>query len=247
MLRPKISSWISDLAGNVEKRRKNSIGTKFSAKKKNQNSYQIYNTNIHDFNITYVVQFISCSLPMLSDTYRLSLLLTHKYSSQGPWAMKRIKGKSKVHPGTGHEGPEGKQMYSCTLSLTQALDRGGWSTPRPRRFTPGKESVPNAQETEWVPGPVWKGAENLAPSWDSIPAPSRPQRVAIPTELSRPRDEEDARTNTLFQTTCTFKHQKGWHLILHKYETRYTHGEINVLYELELIAERMQARYKSEG
>ena len=34
MLRPKISSWISDLAGNVEKRRKNSIGTKFSAKKK---------------------------------------------------------------------------------------------------------------------------------------------------------------------------------------------------------------------
>jgi hypothetical protein len=31
-------------------------------------------------------------------------------------------------------------MYSCTLSLTSALDGGGWSTPRPGRFTPGKET-----------------------------------------------------------------------------------------------------------
>jgi len=28
------------------------------------------------------------------------------------------KGKGKVHPRTGHEGPEGEQRYSCTLSLT---------------------------------------------------------------------------------------------------------------------------------
>jgi hypothetical protein len=31
-------------------------------------------------------------------------------------------------------------MYSSTLSLTSALDWRGWSTPRPSRFTPGKES-----------------------------------------------------------------------------------------------------------
>jgi hypothetical protein len=30
-------------------------------------------------------------------------------------------------------------MYSCTLSLTSALDVGGWLAPRPGRFTPGKE------------------------------------------------------------------------------------------------------------
>ena len=30
----------------------------------------------------------------------------------------------------------------CTLSLTSALDGGGWSTPRPGRFTPGKAPVP---------------------------------------------------------------------------------------------------------
>ena len=33
-------------------------------------------------------------------------------------------------------------MYSCTLSLTSALDEGGWSTPRTGRFTPGKTRHP---------------------------------------------------------------------------------------------------------
>jgi hypothetical protein len=33
-------------------------------------------------------------------------------------------------------------MYSYTLSLTSALERGGWPTPRPGRFTRGKDPVP---------------------------------------------------------------------------------------------------------
>ena len=49
----------------------------------------------------------------------------------------------KILPITGHEGPEGEQMYSSTLPSTSALDGGGrWSTPRPGRFTPGKDPVP---------------------------------------------------------------------------------------------------------
>ena len=54
----------------------------------------------------------------------------------------KVKGKGKGHPRTGHEGPEGEQMYSSTLPSTSALYRGGWSTPRPGRFTPGKDPVP---------------------------------------------------------------------------------------------------------
>jgi hypothetical protein len=51
--------------------------------------------------------------------------------------------EGKVHPRTGHEGPEAEQRYSSTLSLTLALDEGGWSTPRPVRFTPGeRDPVP---------------------------------------------------------------------------------------------------------
>ena len=48
--------------------------------------------------------------------------------------------KGKLHPRTGHECPEGEQRYSSTRSLTSALERGGWSAPRPGRFTPGKET-----------------------------------------------------------------------------------------------------------
>jgi len=33
----------------------------------------------------------------------------------------------------------------------------------PAAFTPGKDPVPIVQEAGWAPGPVWTGAENLAP------------------------------------------------------------------------------------
>jgi len=36
--------------------------------------------------------------------------------------------------------------YSSILSLTSAVDRGGWSTPIPGPFTPGKDPVPIVQE-----------------------------------------------------------------------------------------------------
>jgi hypothetical protein len=52
------------------------------------------------------------------------------------------KGRGKVHPRTGHEGPEGEWKYNSTLSLTSALDGGGWSTPRRGRFTLGKTRYP---------------------------------------------------------------------------------------------------------
>jgi hypothetical protein len=52
-----------------------------------------------------------------------------------------VKGKGKVLPRTGHEGPEGEQMYSSTLPSTSVLDGGGLSAPRPGRFTLGKDPV----------------------------------------------------------------------------------------------------------
>jgi len=53
-----------------------------------------------------------------------------------------VKVKVKVHPRPDHEVPDGESMYSFTLSLTSALDRGGWSAPYPGRFTAGKDPVP---------------------------------------------------------------------------------------------------------
>ena len=62
-------------------------------------------------------------------------------------------------------------MYSSALSLTSALDGGGWSAPRLGRFTPGKDPVPIVQESGWTSEPVWTGAENLAPT--GIRSPDR--------------------------------------------------------------------------
>jgi len=48
---------------------------------------------------------------------------------------------------------EEEYRYSSTLSLTSALDGGGWSTPCPGRSTPRKESrYPTVQEPGCAPG-----------------------------------------------------------------------------------------------
>ena len=70
-------------------------------------------------------------------------------------------------------------MYSSTLPSTSALDVGGWSAPRPGRFTPRKDPVSIIQEAGWAPGPVWTGVEYLAPPppgfdpWTVQPVASR--------------------------------------------------------------------------
>ena len=61
---------------------------------------------------------------------------------------------------TAHRGSKG-----IALPFHDHGTRRGWGvsvTPRPL-FTPVTEPVPIVQEAGWVPGPVWTGAENLAP------------------------------------------------------------------------------------
>ena len=62
----------------------------------------------------------------------------------------------------------------------------GWGvsvTPWPF-FTPGNDPVPIVQEAGWAPGPVWTGAENIAPT--GIRSPDRPARGQSLYRLSYP-------------------------------------------------------------
>jgi len=61
--------------------------------------------------------------------------LTNKGESKG-------KRKGKVHPRTGHEGPEGEYRYSSTLSLTSTLDGVGGQRHDPAALPPGKTRYP---------------------------------------------------------------------------------------------------------
>ena len=68
--------------------------------------------------------------------------------------------------------------------------RRGWGvsvTPRPL-FTPGKDPLPVVQEAGWAPGPVWTGAENLAPT--GIRSPDRPARSQSLYRLIYPAHRE---------------------------------------------------------
>jgi hypothetical protein len=72
------------------------------------------------------------------------------------------KGQGEVHTRTGHVGPEGEQRHNSTFSLTSALELGGRSPCSSCSKLAKRPSIHCARG--WVdPGPVWTGAENLAP------------------------------------------------------------------------------------
>jgi hypothetical protein len=91
--------------------------------------------------------------------------------------------------------------YSSTLSLTSALDWGRWPTPRPGRFTSGKDPVSIVYEAGWAPGPVWTGAENLAPT--GIRSPDRPARSKSLLRLSCPDPRQSQLAFHTFKITNT--------------------------------------------
>jgi len=65
-------------------------------------------------------------------------------------------------------------MCSPTLSLTQALDGGGWSAPRPDRFTPWKGTRYPLYRTLVVSQGLYERGRKIFHHWDSIPGPSSP-------------------------------------------------------------------------
>ena len=84
-------------------------------------------------------------------------LLCHQHSTKTEtWKISSPYNRSR-RP---REGVE-VQLYSF---LNLGARWGGWSTPRPGRFTPEQYPVPIVQEAKWAPGPVWADAENLAPT-----------------------------------------------------------------------------------
>jgi hypothetical protein len=80
------------------------------------------------------------------------------------------------------------EIYTLFLDLGT---RRGWGvsvTPRPLS-TPEKDPVPIVQEAEWAPGPVWTGAEYLAPTL--LRSPDRQARSQSLHRLSYPTHIND--------------------------------------------------------
>ena len=67
-----------------------------------------------------------------------------------------IKGKGKVYPRRGNEGPEGLYRYSFTLSLTSVVDGVGGQRHDPAVLPQGKTAYPLHRRLSGPPRPVWK-------------------------------------------------------------------------------------------
>ena len=64
----------------------------------------------------------------------------------------------------------------------------------------GKDPVPIVQEAGWTPGPVWTGAENLAPT--GIRSPNRPASSELLYRLSYPSRHLNQQTLLILVLLC---------------------------------------------
>ena len=99
---------------------------------------------------------------------------------------------------TAHRGSRG--------IVTTVLEGGEGSESRPvRSLPPGKDSVPIVQEAGWAPGPVWTGAENLAPT--GIRSPDLPAHSQSLYQLSYPAHVYVVVLTNFLLLAETFSHQ----------------------------------------
>jgi len=105
--------------------------------------------------------------------------------------------KGEFHPISGHDGPERELRYSSTLSLTSALDGGGWSTSRHGRFTPGKDPVPIVYRRLGGSQGRSEQVRKISPPPTGIRSPDRPARSESLYRLCQ-------RFSNFFQVGTTF-------------------------------------------
>jgi hypothetical protein len=135
----------------------------------------------------------------------------------------RGKIKGKAHPTRSHGG-----------TFSNFGPRWGWvvkATPWPLHILE-RNAVSIAEEGWWASGPVWTGAENLAPT--GIQSPHRPARSKSLYRLSYPGPRISKGLLTVFFTTSLFTCKVGILRIL--YRTACRKFSASMLYRLLKIS-----------
>ena len=78
----------------------------------------------YDFHYTIKLAFVTTKSHWIPHIF----VYIHTHTHTHTHTELTFASKGKGQPRTGHEGPEGENRYSSTLSLTSVLDGGGWGT-----------------------------------------------------------------------------------------------------------------------
>jgi hypothetical protein len=85
----------------------------------------------------------------------------------------------------------------------------------PAALLPGTDPVPIVQKAGWAPGPIWTGAENLAPT--GIRSPDRSASSESLYRLSYPRPENNIAVDNIYKLKIILPREgsvRGNHCIL---------------------------------
>ena len=110
----------------------------------------IFDVIIHNLGIITGQDIFNPSIFIYVDINYYCISFVSHVGSHKTSIIYTVRGKGKSPHRTGQESPKGEQNYSSTLSLTQALDGCGWSTPRPSSFTPRAKKPDTHSTGGWV-------------------------------------------------------------------------------------------------
>ena len=138
---------------------------------------------------------------------------------------------------TGHKANRG--IIGIALPFHYHGTRTGWGfsvTPWPL-FTPWRYPVPIVQEVGWAPGPVWRGAKNLAPT--GIRSPDPPARSQSLYRLRYPAHDITtvwSKSSVLKMSQC-WTHRDYWtqrKLVMHS-DVSIVISHVAIYFILELV------------
>ena len=116
--------------------------------------------------------------------------------------IQRQKGKRTVYHRTGHEGPEGKERYSSTLSLTSALDGSCGQRHSPAVLPPGMIHYPLHRRLGLPQCRSGRMQKILPPTW--ILSPDRSAHRELLYQLRYPGPSYQNGSNLIITRTFHF-------------------------------------------
>jgi hypothetical protein len=110
---------------------------------------------IFTIEIYYDARFYKLQIIHLSDWRKVASAQYNVPYTEPAAILVLCRNEGKIHSITWHEGLDGQQMHSSTISLTSVLDGDGMFNAKPLPLYPQECPVRITREVWWAPGDFW--------------------------------------------------------------------------------------------